>query len=445
MKHTRIHFMWLFVLFFLILAFFAACSESDTEKASDSMKNGNEASDDNFSDPTSYDGDTSVSSHDRDTSDSSSHSKSGADSESPMPPSESGFSEDSANENQQSLAGTLTAGKWDDNKEFSEYLDYLSQNKDLIDDGSVLPVDVKNRRIITVVDKNNNRVRNAQVSISYDGKVLESGKTVSDGRFLFYPTDAQLKNPDLFEISVEKDSLSQTIQTSSTATITLSSLNYQAPIQLDLAFVIDTTGSMGDEIEYLKVEMEDIVKRVEQTIKDQDQGQNAFELRFGLVAYKDREDQYVTQNTAFTNDLQNFLDALDVLHASGGGDYPESLNEALHKGLDLGFSTDDSVKLMFVLTDAPPHLDYEQDITYVESMKRAKKLGIKLLPIAASGVDRSAEYILRQLAQYTLGEYIFLTDDSGVGNEHKDPEVGTFEVMPLNDLLVKIIKRELGF
>src|SRR5690606_42149377 len=50
----------------------------------------------------------------------------------------------------------------------------------------------------------------------------------------------------------------------------------------------------------------------------------------GLVAYRDRGDDYITRIYDFTQDVSGFQANLNSVSAGGGGDTPESLNEALH-------------------------------------------------------------------------------------------------------------------
>lgn len=48
---------------------------------------------------------------------------------------------------------------------------------------------------------------------------------------------------------------------------------------------------------------------------------------------------------------------------------------------------------------------------------------------------------MRFLAITTNGTYVFITNHSGVGNEHLEPSVGEYEVEYLNDLLVRLINK----
>ena len=101
------------------------------------------------------------------------------------------------------------------------------------------------------------------------------------------------------------------------------------------------------------------------------------------------------------------------MKADGGGDYPESLNQALHEAVNDMRWRDDAIRLVFLVADAPPHLDYPQDEDYAVEMVRARQKGIKIFSVASSGLDDQGEYVFRQLAQQTMGKFIFILYATG--------------------------------
>jgi hypothetical protein len=132
-------------------------------------------------------------------------------------------------------------------------------------------------------------------------------------------------------------------------------------------------------------------------------------MRLGLVEYKDRGDRYVTRTTPMTRDVQGFLARLREVRASGGGDLPEDMNEAVRVGVERMDWSDDSVaRLAFVIADAPPHLDYGMQTPYSESAKRANHEGIVIHTVAASGIDDLGQSVFRQMAQLTGGSSMFV-------------------------------------
>jgi hypothetical protein len=167
-----------------------------------------------------------------------------------------------------------------------------------------------------------------------------------------------------------------------------------------------------------------------------------------MVTYRDRGDEYITQVTDFTPDVEDFAEELAQVSANGGGDYPEDLNEALSQAVHRPeWRIEDTVSLIFLVADAPPHLDYGQQNHYAAEMLQAATRGIKIYPIASSGLDEQGEYIFRQLAQTTGGRVIFLTYwENGPGSTGTETEfqVSDYTVSSLDDMVVKIVEEELA-
>jgi hypothetical protein len=204
--------------------------------------------------------------------------------------------------------------------------------------------------------------------------------------------------------------------------------------RLELGFLIDATGSMSDELSYLQNELRDIVARVA--------GANrGATIRVSVVFYRDRGDEFVTRALPFTEDIDRVVAFLGETSAGGGGDYPEEMNAALHLMLAEGeWSESPAARMLFVLGDAPPHFYPDAAYTYQNAVSDATRRGVSVFPLAASGVDRSTEYLMRAMAVMTGGKYVFLTDDSGIGLPHLTPRE-PFRVKRLNDLLVEEIRR----
>lgn len=202
---------------------------------------------------------------------------------------------------------------------------------------------------------------------------------------------------------------------------------------VDIAFVVDATGSMGDEIEYLKLELEDVLTKTFNKY-------NNLELRAGAVFYRDNGDEYVTKYNNFNTDLLKTLNFIKLQKAAGGGDMPEAVDAALETAIDsLEWSKDARAKIMFLILDAPPH-DEAQSKMYRLIQKAAAK-GIRIVPIACSGTDKNTEFLMRTMALATNGTYVFLTDDSGVGGKHIKPTTDSYNVELLNDLLPRVIEQ----
>ena len=128
---------------------------------------------------------------------------------------------------------------------------------------------------------------------------------------------------------------------------------------VEVAFVLDTTGSMGGLLEGAKRKIWSIATAIVDSNPDAD-------IRMGLVAYRDIGDDYVTRKVELTTDIQDLYARLLELKARGGGDWPESVNEALDVAVNKlqWTSGGDTRRIVFLVGDAPPHMDYAQDTKY---------------------------------------------------------------------------------
>jgi hypothetical protein len=203
---------------------------------------------------------------------------------------------------------------------------------------------------------------------------------------------------------------------------------------LQIGIVLDTTGSMGDEIEYLKTEIRSIAEEIGRDHPNVDQ-------RYALVAYKDHGDVYVVRSDGF-QPLDGFVTRLGAEDASGGGDFPEALDEGMEAAAQLQWSGADAAKLVFVIADAPPH-DYGYT-RYAKSTVALAGHGVSIYPVASSGVDTVFEYLMRWAARTTGGKYLFLTDHSGIGDAHATPVVDRYELKPLRNHMLDVIRGELA-
>ena len=204
--------------------------------------------------------------------------------------------------------------------------------------------------------------------------------------------------------------------------------------KLDLMFVIDTTGSMGDEIRYLQSELRTIIDNVTRR-------HSGVDIRLGFVFYRDEGDDYVTYSVDFERDIGRQQGILAKQYASGGGDYPEAMDQALIRAVGHRWRPD-AVKSLFLVADAPPHDDKFGRTWAAAEAARAKR--IHITPIAASGVADEAEYAMRAMAAATQSRYLFLTDDSGIGNPHAPPAIDCYLVTRLDGLVRRVIDSQLS-
>ncbi|GAB3838323.1 carboxypeptidase-like regulatory domain-containing protein [Hymenobacter jeollabukensis] len=207
----------------------------------------------------------------------------------------------------------------------------------------------------------------------------------------------------------------------------------RAPSMVDIAFVVDATGSMGDEIQYLQAELGAVVATVKDSLASST-------VNLGSVFYRDAGDEYVTRTSPISATIQQTLDFIRRQQAGGGGDFPEAVDEALAVAVDeLAWSPQAKARLLFLILDAPPHENPQVLASLQQSIRKAAAKGIRIIPITASGIDKSTEYLMRSMALATNGTYVFLTDDSGVGDVHIKPTTDKFDVELLNSLLFRLI------
>lgn len=202
--------------------------------------------------------------------------------------------------------------------------------------------------------------------------------------------------------------------------------------RLELGLLIDATGSMQDEMSYLQAELRDIVARV------QPRGA-PLDVRISVVYYRDRGDEFVTRSMEFTDDVDATVAFLSATRAGGGGDTPEEMFAGLREMLAQGWEEGPAARMLFLVADAPPKRYDDESFTHHDAVADAARRGISIFPLAASGTDRPTEYLMRAMAVATGGHYLFLTDDSGVGNPHLTPDQ-PYGVERLNDLIVREIR-----
>jgi len=175
---------------------------------------------------------------------------------------------------------------------------------------------------------------------------------------------------------------------------------------VEVVFVLDTTGSMGGLIQAAK----DKIWSVASTLA---LAQPTPEIRMGLVAYRDRGDAYVTQVVDLSADLDTVHATLMDFAANGGGDGPESVNEALYDAVHkVSWSQDpNAYKVVFLVGDAPPHMDYQNDVKYPETIAVARQRGITVNAIQCGG-NASTTREWQRIAQLGDGRY-FQVEQSG--------------------------------
>lgn len=168
---------------------------------------------------------------------------------------------------------------------------------------------------------------------------------------------------------------------------------------VEVVFVLDTTGSMGGLISAAKEKIWSIAN----TLATADP---APVIKMGLVGYRDRGDTYVTTLTGLSDDLDAVYVNLMKFQANGGGDTPESVNQALYEAVTQAqWSTSPSVyRVIFLVGDAPPKMNYRDDVKYARSCRLAAEKDIIINTIQC-GSMAATKPIWQEIAQLGRGDY----------------------------------------
>lgn len=327
----------------------------------------------------------------------------------------------------------LRAGFVDDNAKFDDYLDYRARNGKRI---GADELDISERHVVTVHDADGKPVLGATVTLSDGQNALQTARTHADGRALLFPLVTRDPKASSYRIEVSYAGMTAESSIDDRAvrnhTVKLDKARPKQPVRLDLHFLLDTTGSMGDEIDRLRTSLDDIAKQIDALPQKPD-------VRYGLTIYKDHGDDYVSRTGDFT-DLATFRAELAKVTAGGGGDTPEALDEAFHGAVNgPAWDSDRAVQIIFLVADASPHLGDQDTPSYADDVQVAAAKGIEVVPLAASGTDDPAEYVFRQLAEYSLGTFFFLTygADGHSPGDSTDRDVHGYSTGSLDELIVK--------
>lgn len=333
-------------------------------------------------------------------------------------------------------AGQLTAGevndftKWDLWKDIDK-TDLSSYNKQW----GLYP---ENRYVVQVSNKNKLPVHNATaILLDESGSIVWTARTDNTGKAELWGGLFSGKAEKKYSIQVIYDNNTYPVKKAESFQ---SGINFiELPVEcsqlktVDIAFMIDATGSMGDEISYLQAELSDVMNRVKDSLP-------GYTIRLAILFYRDQGDSYVVIKQDFTTNINDAVKYLKSNSAGGGGDYPEAVDEALEASVNqLSWSDQAVARILFPVLDAPPHEEQQNLDRIHKSIPEASSKGIRIVPVACSGINKSTEYLLRSMSLATNGTYVFLTNHSGIGNPHIEPTTDEYKVEFLNQALVRII------
>ena len=373
----------------------------------------------------------------------------------------------------------MTACAWDDNENYEYWLSMFEEvaqkNSEIIDDNSSVDeereslkkeptdgsgettpdadekqystagklynykkawgLDSENRVVVTVNDGTSGVSGVAVICYDGEGNAVYAAKTNANGVAYLFPSDDEGRA----EIANEQGKFSENFDKENRNIVFSDVSGFKAKSNLiEIMLVVDVTGSMGDEINFLKNQLSSVITRVSAFDK---QTKIMLSMLFYRDSCDDKEFSYydfkeVTDETGRNAQLA----ALKKQYADGGGDYPESVAEALEIAVNKQWSGSNSTKLIFHVLDAPPHEGQSYQTIFKKSVFKAAEKGIRICPRLASGADMLTEYLTRQEAILTGGTFVYVTDDSGNGNAHYDPKLPVTIVERLDSLMVRLIR-----
>jgi len=332
-------------------------------------------------------------------------------------------------------ASTLTAGELNDFSKWELWTDI--ESTDLESHYKTWNIYPHYRFCVQVKNHENYPVINASIKLYNGDEIIFESRTDNTGKGELWADLFKNKTKTNYQILISKNEVDHWIKKpllfSKGINFATISANCTSSKNVDIAFIVDATGSMGDEIKYLQSELLDVIDR----IKNQNKTLN---IQTGSVFYRDHTDAYLTKMSPMTSDVSKTSEFIKNQFAAGGGDGPEAVDEALWVTSEfLNWRNETRAKIAFLILDAPPHQNQSELDKIEKAVKLASKKGIRIIPIVGSGINKSTEYLMRSIALATNGTYTFLTDDSGIGNAHLKPTTDDYQVEKLNDLIVRLI------
>ncbi|MCQ2407354.1 MAG: VWA domain-containing protein [Oscillospiraceae bacterium] len=334
----------------------------------------------------------------------------------------------------------LTAGEWNDNDNWGFFANLVHSGTIQFPAYGLDPIN----RVAVTVTRDGKPAANQTVALAVGDQDANcwTAKTNHDGKaYLFY--DAAYAGQSMTIQTAGADAVTFTVPAdeSGQGGSSVPTLEYTVETDADaveytdteVMFILDTTGSMGDEISYLQKDFSAIAEETAD-------GHMTFSVNF----YKDEGDEYVTLCNPFTDDVKEIGKALNREYASGGGDEPEAVAQILTDTITNGDWHENTNKIAFLIFDAPPHSGsvYEEQVN--TAIAAAAEKGIHLVPVVASNAARETELFGRAAAIMTGSNYVFLTDDSGIGGSHLEPIIGSYDVELLHDIIVRNIRQIAG-
>ncbi len=336
-------------------------------------------------------------------------------------------------------AGVITAAEWNDLSQW-DFWNNLLNEKEFSEKPKYWDFYTNNRVSAVVLKLDNQPFVDACLELKRGAETIWTARTDNQGKAelwegLFQKQTGKTNGLSLWVNDKKVTSSVKFFKDGVNEIVLKQEVKTKEPVHIDLAFVVDATGSMGDEMTFLKEDLKSVISKIKES-------NASIRMHTGTVFYRDKGDDYVTKHSAFTSDFDTTLKFIRQQKAGGGGDFPEAVDEALGVALsELQWSSSAKARIAFLLLDAPPHYNPQVVQRIHKIVAKMASKGIKIIPITASGIDKNTEFLMRFMSITTNGTYVFITNDSGVGNEHLQASVGQYEVEKLNDLLVRLVNK----
>ncbi|HNY30540.1 MAG TPA: VWA domain-containing protein [Fibrobacteria bacterium] len=335
--------------------------------------------------------------------------------------------------------GQITAAEWNDLSNWDFWLN-LNGNADFSKYATYWSYNLNNRVSVHATLQGAPQVDALVELLDGDGRVLWTARTDNKGNAELWPavvSGGQQSTSGLrARIGTQVFEGIKVNSQGGTNDLILES-SKGTPEAIDVAFMVDATGSMSDELDYLTTELKDVIASVRSR-------NGNVSINTGAVFYRDVTDEYVTKVSAFTSNNSQTIDFVGKQVANNGGDRPEAVHTALDESLNtLVWSSSAKARILFIVLDAPPHYEPAIVSKMHELVRTASAKGVRIVPVACSGIDKETEFLLRYMAIATGGTYVFVTNDSGIGGSHLAASVGDYSVEYLNALMVRLIEEKI--
>jgi hypothetical protein len=208
---------------------------------------------------------------------------------------------------------------------------------------------------------------------------------------------------------------------------------------VDLVFVIDTTSSMQPFLDHARRAANSLVGTLATLVED---------LRVGVVAYRDKGDEYLTRVLELSDDRYEILNFLWSLRAAGGGDAPEAVADGIHVAVEKAGWRSRAHRVLVVIGDAPPH---PQDWTRLKAdvnrfVRKADQVPGAVVSAIYTGppheqIVNAAEDgapALETIAKQGHGDYVAIGAQSDVGERLLALTLGPNHAKELQALVARV-------